>query len=597
MLRKIGIQNFRVFKEFTEFEIKPLTLLIGPNNSGKSSFTKLLLLLKNGINELDFKIGDHNLEDFSKVLNWDLKEENLKVRFENSVQILSQIFFLDLYYYDGYCTKINICCGKDSPLISYELKRSSFVNGSNAYDGFQELKLDFKSIVNMIYDKDFVITDEELKLKDFVPKSDENQEVSNINLLNLQNQMDNHISDCLTSLELPSDQYMLYLRNIALNNEIDKLDRDYMPYKIFIGDKIISHTLSKRIIKALISFYDSGNYYNPQHGSIFNEFENELLNLDKNSKAFIFEYMGNLGFHDEVKVEHSSLGKILFSEKLFYATGTFTKIGIAAFGGSDVIDARDYYSRTYFQMFLTYNQKLIDAFKNVEYISANRGNQKRVLLNKGESQMDEIVVRFTENNFTNLDYIKKSLAIFEIDGEIEVERFQNYASVFYLVQNDKKIPISDLGFGYSQIVPIILKIVNSTGKIGELAFQLGAYSEAVFIIEEPEANLHPSLQSKIADFLLLTIQTFEGYRFIIETHSEYLIRKLQFLTAQKKLSTSDTVIYYFNDKKYVTEKEEKVKSIEINELGGLTDTFGPGFYDEATNLQFSLHKLNQSQNN
>jgi AAA15 family ATPase/GTPase len=36
MRNKIGIKNFRVFEEMKVFEIRPLTLLTGPNNSGKS---------------------------------------------------------------------------------------------------------------------------------------------------------------------------------------------------------------------------------------------------------------------------------------------------------------------------------------------------------------------------------------------------------------------------------------------------------------------------------------------------------------------------------------------------------------------------------
>ncbi|GAA4053448.1 AAA family ATPase [Flavobacterium chungnamense] len=54
MIKKIGVKNFRVFKDYTEFEIRLITILTGPNNSGKSSFSKLLLLLKNGIEELVF---------------------------------------------------------------------------------------------------------------------------------------------------------------------------------------------------------------------------------------------------------------------------------------------------------------------------------------------------------------------------------------------------------------------------------------------------------------------------------------------------------------------------------------------------------------
>ena len=68
MIKKIGVENFRVFKEYTEFELRPITLLTGPNNSGKSSFTKLLLLLQNGLEHLNFKSGYHNLENFENVL-------------------------------------------------------------------------------------------------------------------------------------------------------------------------------------------------------------------------------------------------------------------------------------------------------------------------------------------------------------------------------------------------------------------------------------------------------------------------------------------------------------------------------------------------
>ena len=34
MIKKIGIENFRIFKELTEFELAPITVLTGTNNSG-----------------------------------------------------------------------------------------------------------------------------------------------------------------------------------------------------------------------------------------------------------------------------------------------------------------------------------------------------------------------------------------------------------------------------------------------------------------------------------------------------------------------------------------------------------------------------------
>ena len=120
--------------------------------------------------------------------------------------------------------------------------------------------------------------------------------------------------------------------------------------------------------------------------------------------------------------------------------------------------------------------------------------------------------------------------------------------------------------------------------------------EIILVIEEPEANLHPNLQSKLADILVLAYNT-HGIRFVLETHSEYLIRKLQYLTAKNDIGTNDVNIYYFNADEFVTAEEKKVKKININGFGALTDTFGPGFFDEAPTLQFELYKINQSQSN
>ncbi len=44
-------------------------------------------------------------------------------------------------------------------------------------------------------------------------------------------------------------------------------------------------------------------------------------------------------------------------------------------------------------------------------------------------------------------------------------------------------------------------------------------------------------------------------------------------------------------------EEPKVKHIEITKDGNLTETFGKGFYDEATTLKFDLIRLNKNQFN
>jgi predicted ATPase len=77
--------------------------------------------------------------------------------------------------------------------------------------------------------------------------------------------------------------------------------------------------------------------------------------------------------------------------------------------------------------------------------------------------------------------------------------------------------------------------------------------------------------------------------FIVETHSEYLIRKLQVMVADKEysLTSNDVSLNY-------VEKDENGEStnrkIEILEDGRLSDSFGTGFYDEADTLAMDLFR-------
>ena len=45
MLKRISIENYKAFKEPATFELRPITVLLGKNSSGKSSICKLLSVL------------------------------------------------------------------------------------------------------------------------------------------------------------------------------------------------------------------------------------------------------------------------------------------------------------------------------------------------------------------------------------------------------------------------------------------------------------------------------------------------------------------------------------------------------------------------
>lgn len=45
MITKIKFKNYKAFPDLEELELRPVTLIIGKNSSGKSSILKLIALL------------------------------------------------------------------------------------------------------------------------------------------------------------------------------------------------------------------------------------------------------------------------------------------------------------------------------------------------------------------------------------------------------------------------------------------------------------------------------------------------------------------------------------------------------------------------
>ncbi len=190
------------------------------------------------------------------------------------------------------------------------------------------------------------------------------------------------------------------------------------------------------------------------------------------------------------------------------------------------------------------------------------------------------------------EFINKYVQLFNIADKIDIDLTEDSSfTKIYLSKNGYRQELADVGYGVSQVLPIILKIgvLITQGAPFPIEGQ-SYYSSSILIIEEPETNLHPALQSKLADMF---VECYEKYniQFIVETHSEYLVRKLQYLTAKEQFAAEDSVIYYFHDPNNVPEGEKQVKRIDILEDGSLSDDFGTGFFDEAANWELELLRL------
>lgn len=232
---------------------------------------------------------------------------------------------------------------------------------------------------------------------------------------------------------------------------------------------------------------------------------------------------------------------------------------------------------------------LIDSaltFKNFNFISLNsvRGTSDRIYSDQDLStDWKEMVFELAAANANQLKFINKWVQKFEIGVAVAIERGSDAASSRVIInhEGEESENLSDLGFGISQMLPIICKIAL-------------AKKNSFMVIEEPEANLHPAFQSKLADLFMDANREF-NQRFLLETHSEYLVRKLQVLVARGELQNSKVSIYYFN--KATKNQKSGVSHISIDPDGALSESFGPGFFDESANSRYELLKINKEQNN
>jgi hypothetical protein len=112
--------------------------------------------------------------------------------------------------------------------------------------------------------------------------------------------------------------------------------------------------------------------------------------------------------------------------------------------------------------------------------------------------------------------------------------------------------------------------------------ELMKYQSVQLFIEEPEQNLHPAIQSKLAE-LFYEVSSKYGIRFIIETHSEYLIRRSQVIVAENNDEKWENpfAVYYFQD-------NDIPYAMAYRKDGKFSNEFGTGFFDEASNLAFKI---------
>jgi len=92
----------------------------------------------------------------------------------------------------------------------------------------------------------------------------------------------------------------------------------------------------------------------------------------------------------------------------------------------------------------------------------------------------------------------------------------------------------DVGYGVSQALPIVVDSIL-------------APKNSVILIQQPEVHLHPRAQAALGKFFC-TLAVADKKRFVIETHSDYLVDRARLSVASNVIPANDVTIAFLERK-------------------------------------------------
>lgn len=111
----------------------------------------------------------------------------------------------------------------------------------------------------------------------------------------------------------------------------------------------------------------------------------------------------------------------------------------------------------------------------------------------------------------------------------------------------------DVGYGVSQALPILVDTLQRST------------TDEVFLLQQPEVHLHPRAQAELGSFFAR--QAGKRGRFVVETHSDYLIDRVRMEVRRGKLRPGDVSLLYFERSK----QGAMIYNLELDKDGGITN--------------------------
>lgn len=544
MAIQLNIKNFKSLIN-CDITLKPITLLFGPNNNGKSSLINSLFFLSENMTQIhttNFKLGKQNLSSYKEVVSFNDEEKDIIFELKTTVEVekfnstrkkgIAELGKISVFKFNDL---ENLYSFEESILKRLERKEIKanifFSNNVDAKMPFRKLKkieifIEDKSVISVNFEKVYFLEDEEGNICDNSGLAgamkgcvelffSEKKEIVDILKEKFENYLEFIVNPNIAStsrdhslrnpkiIEFEDLEALEELKNLLYNKELSKEEQSRLIEKrsrrILVYNKEFTH---------LYQYNNFTEYFKREEKyELITDFTEEIFN-QFTQVVYLFSHLMTSQWGVDLPTFNKHLGPIRERPKHKYLIN------------GDV----DYSNDFYFDQILSleFVDEITDAIENAEEVLPYFFEETSILIKKNE----------------------------------DVGRL-------FIKQGDAVFNLAEASSGLLQLLPILIKKPK--------------------VIEQPELHLHPKLQAKFADlFVYWFIE--KKKEVIVETHSEHILRKLQVLVAEGQVSSNDVAVYYFDKK----DGETKIIHMEMEENGLFKNNWPEGFFDDKANLTFAL---------